>query len=92
MGARREVLTPAAVRSIVLCFIPLIGALVGLAIAGALGAPRGAEHHCPPGSPPDLCSYPPDRFLWFSAWAIAGCLVGLVVVYVAVQVRRHRSG
>jgi hypothetical protein len=70
--------------------IPLVGALVGLGFASVVPAPPGAGHSCPAGVPRSACSYPPDQARWLLVWALAGFVVGLIALCVAVLRFRRR--
>jgi hypothetical protein len=63
--------------------LSMLGAGVGLVLSAVLNAPRGLPHHCPAGSSPSSCTYPPNMLLWRFEWLIGGLLLGLLLGIVA---------
>jgi hypothetical protein len=62
---------------------------IGLLVSYTISLPTGAEHHCPSGAPPSVCSYPPDQFKWSVWWTIGGLIAGLFVGLI-IQASLHR--
>jgi hypothetical protein len=75
----------------VLLLVSVVVALVGLGFASLVPAPQGAAHSCPAGASRSACSYPPNQARWLVLWAVAGFVVGLITVYIAVLRFRSRA-
>jgi hypothetical protein len=74
----------------VLVAIPLLSAVLGVAIAILVGAPAGAGHSCPAGAPESACRYPPDTARWDLVWAAGGLAVGALASGTVAWARRRR--
>jgi hypothetical protein len=63
---------------------------IGLAISYIVSPPPGADHHCPSGTRPSQCHYPPDQTSWSIGWTAGGVLVGICIGLLANGLVRHR--
>lgn len=74
----------------VLAAIAVAGGAVGLLASQLLSPPPGADHHCPGGSKPAACHYPPDQTTWSIWWTLI-CLVVATLIGLAITApARHR--
>jgi hypothetical protein len=75
-------------RSPLLWLLPVLGGLMGLAVAVAMPWPHGPSHSCPSNGP--QCFYPANLSGQRLLWTAIGMLVGMLLATGAANVASRR--